>query len=51
MAMCAQAGHEDANLSFRDASPAKINRLTEAVKRLAAQGVGKAVSGNGSSAP
>ena len=29
----------------------KINRLAEAVKRLAAQGVGKAVSGNGSSAP
>ena len=49
MAMCAQAGHEDANLSFRDASPAKINRLAEAIKRQAAQGVGKAVSGNGSS--
>ncbi len=48
MAMCAQAGHEDANLSFRDASPEKINRLAEAVKRVAAQGAGQPVSGNGS---
>ncbi len=46
IAMCAQAGHEDANLSFRDASPEKINRLTETLKRLAGQGVGRA-DGNG----
>jgi hypothetical protein len=39
MAMCAQAGHEDACLSFRDASVEKINKLTEAVEKLKAQGV------------
>jgi hypothetical protein len=39
MAMCAQAGHEDAMLSFRDASPEKIWKLVEAVKKLKAQGV------------
>lgn len=39
MAMCAQAGHEDAMLSFRDASPDKIWKLVEAVKQLKAQGV------------
>jgi hypothetical protein len=32
--MCAQAGHEDAMLSFRDASVEKILRLAEWVKRL-----------------
>ena len=39
MAMCAQAGHEDACLSFRDASAEKIKKLTEAVKKLKSQGV------------
>ncbi len=39
MAMCAQAGHEDAMLSFRDATPEKILRLVEWVKKLKAQGV------------
>lgn len=42
IAMCAQAGHEDAMLSFRDATPEKINRLTEAVKRTSGE-----VSSNG----
>jgi hypothetical protein len=36
--MCAQAGHEDANLSFRDASPEKILKLAEAIRRVAGQG-------------
>jgi hypothetical protein len=44
--MCAQAGHEDANLSFRDASPEKITRLADTIKRLAGQGVGR-TDGNG----
>ena len=39
MAMCAQAGHEDACLSFRDATLEKINKLAEAVEKLKAQGV------------
>ncbi len=39
MAMCAQAGHEDACLSFRDASVAKIDKLTETVLRLKKEGV------------
>jgi hypothetical protein len=39
MAMCAQAGHEDACLSFRDATVEKINKLREAVEKLKAQGV------------
>jgi hypothetical protein len=34
IAMCAQAGHEDANLSFRDVSPEKILRLAEWVSKL-----------------
>jgi hypothetical protein len=34
IAMCAQAGHEDAMLSFRDATPEKIWTLVETVKRL-----------------
>ncbi len=38
IAMCAQAGHEDAMLTFRDASPDKINRLTETVRRVKASG-------------
>jgi hypothetical protein len=39
MAMCAQAGHEDACLSFRDATLDKILKLTEAVEKLKSQGV------------
>ena len=39
MAMCAQAGHEDACLSFRDASVAKIDRLLEQVEKLKKEGV------------
>ncbi len=39
MAMCAQAGHEDACLSFRDASVEKIMKLKEAVEKLKKQGV------------
>jgi hypothetical protein len=34
IAMCAQAGHEDAMLSFRDATPEKIMRLADWVKKL-----------------
>jgi len=34
IAMCAQAGHEDAMLSFRDATADKIMRLADCVKRL-----------------
>jgi len=34
IAMCAQAGHEDACLSFRDASVEKIMHLAEWVKKL-----------------
>ena len=34
VAMCAQAGHEDAMLSFRDATAEKIDRLAEWVKKL-----------------
>jgi hypothetical protein len=32
--MCAQAGHEDAMLSFRDASVEKIMKLAEWVRKL-----------------
>ena len=39
MAMCAQAGHEDACLSFRDASVEKINRLQQAIEKLKNEGV------------
>lgn len=39
IAMCAQAGHEDACLSFRDATPDKIMKLMEAVLKLKDQGV------------
>jgi len=39
MAMCLQAGHEDACLSFRDASVEKIERLTAAVLKLKSEGV------------
>ena len=34
VAMCAQAGHEDANLSFRDASPEKIMNFASWIKKL-----------------
>ncbi len=34
IAMCAQAGHEDANLSFRDASPEKIMNFASWIKKL-----------------
>ena len=39
MAMCAQAGHEDACLSFRDATVEKIMHLTEWVEKLKKGGV------------
>ena len=39
IAMCAQAGHEDACLSFRDADAEKVRKLIEAVKKLKSQGV------------
>ena len=38
IAMCAQAGHEDAMLSFRDATPEKILTLTNTVRRLKGKG-------------
>jgi hypothetical protein len=34
IALCAQAGHEDANLSIRDTSAEKILRLAEWVSKL-----------------
>ena len=39
MAMCAQAGHEDACLSFRDISLEKIKKLQATVERLKKEGV------------
>jgi hypothetical protein len=39
MAMCAQAGHEDACLSFRDATADKIMALVDAINKLKKQGV------------
>ena len=39
MAMCAQAGHEDACLSFRDIGPESIDRLAAAVEKLKKEGV------------
>ncbi len=38
IAMCAQAGHEDAMLTFRDATPEKIMQLVSTVKRLKESG-------------
>jgi len=38
IAMCAQAGHEDAMVTFRDATPEKIDILTHTVERLKASG-------------
>ncbi|MFQ5780963.1 MAG: carbon monoxide dehydrogenase beta subunit family protein, partial [Nitrospiria bacterium] len=34
VAMCAHAGHEDAMLSFRDATPEKIWKLVETIKQV-----------------
>ncbi|GJL77062.1 MAG: carbon monoxide dehydrogenase subunit beta [Nitrospinaceae bacterium] len=39
MAMCAQAGHEDACLSFRDATVEKITKLIDAINKLKKEGV------------
>lgn len=39
IALCAQAGHEDAMLSFRDLSPEKIWKLVDWIKKLKAEGV------------
>ncbi|MFQ5482190.1 MAG: carbon monoxide dehydrogenase beta subunit family protein [Nitrospinaceae bacterium] len=39
IALCAQAGHEDACLSFRDIRAEKIDRLRETVERLKKEGV------------
>jgi len=39
IAMCAQAGHEDACMSFRDATPDKIMKLVDAINKLKEQGV------------
>jgi hypothetical protein len=43
--MCAQAGHEDAMLTFRDATPDKIWKFVEVVKRQKAAGVSAAQNG------
>lgn len=45
IAMCAQAGHEDAMLTFRDATPEKLYRFAEALRRVKGLGNG---AGNGS---
>jgi hypothetical protein len=39
IALCAQAGHEDACTSFRDITPDKIRKLTAAVEKLKKEGV------------
>ncbi|CAI2717313.1 carbon monoxide dehydrogenase beta subunit family protein [Nitrospina watsonii] len=39
IAMCAQAGHEDACLSFRDISVQTIEKMTETILRLKKEGV------------
>jgi len=39
IAMCAQHGHEDAMITFRDATPEKILRLTNAIERLKTTGI------------
>jgi hypothetical protein len=39
IAMCAQAGHEDACMSFRDATADKIMKLVDAINKLKKQGV------------
>jgi len=45
IAMCAQAGHEDAMITFRDATPEKILKLLDAVKRLKNSDVPNGVTG------
>lgn len=48
IAMCAQAGHEDAMVSFRDATAEKILRLAEWVSKLKNGGIhAKAMAGDG----
>ena len=39
IAFCAQAGHEDACLSFRDINLEKIEKLTATIERLKKEGV------------
>lgn len=50
IAMCAQAGHEDAMCSFRDATPEKIYRLAEAINKMKASNQGGAAVSAGSAA-
>jgi len=45
IAMCAQAGHEDAMLSLRDATPEKIWKFVEVVRKAKASGVYSGKSG------
>lgn len=45
IAMCAQAGHEDAMLTFRDATPEKIMKLVATVKRIKASGASDGAMG------
>ena len=50
IAMCAQAGHEDAMITVRDTTAEKLNWLAEAIKKFKASRVGEAaalVAGNG----
>ena len=47
MALCAQAGHEDAMLSFRDITAHTIYRLAETVRGLHRAGVAETGSGVG----
>ncbi len=39
IALCAQAGHEDACLSLRDVNPDTLNKLTACIKKLKSEGV------------
>ena len=47
MALCAQAGHEDAMLSFRDITAHTIHRLAETVRGLHRAGVAETGGGVG----
>ncbi len=47
MALCAQAGHEDAMLSFRDITAHTIYRLAETVRGLHRAGVAETGGGVG----
>jgi len=47
IAMCAQAGHEDAMLTIRDTTPEKLYRLAEAIKKVRASRVGEAAVATG----